>query len=137
MRRALYTALVAAIALGTLGALGACSSSGAAGNEVTMSDSFVFEPKEITVAPGETITFSNTSSNVHTVTAVEDSLPEGAKYFASGGFSSEKEARDNISEGLLRAGDRYEVTLDKPGTYQYFCIPHESSGMAGTIVVEG
>jgi plastocyanin len=104
---------------------------------VTMSDSFVFEPKEITVAPGETITFSNTSSNVHTVTAVEDSLPEGAKYFASGGFSSEEEARDNISEGLLRAGDQYEVTLDKPGTYQYFCIPHESSGMAGTIVVEG
>jgi plastocyanin len=134
MRRALYTALVAAIALGTLGA---CSSSGAAGNEVTMSDSFVFEPKEITVSLGETITFSNTSSNVHTVTAVENSLPEGAKYFASGGFSSEEEAVDNVSEGLLQAGDKYEVTLDKPGTYQYFCIPHESSGMTGTIVVEG
>jgi plastocyanin len=134
MKRALYSAFVVVIALGILGG---CSSSGSAANEVTMSDSFVFEPKEITVSPGDTITFSNTSSNVHTVTAVEDSLPQGAEYFASGGFSNEKEARDNVSEGLLQPGDTYKLTLDKPGTYRYFCIPHESSGMTGTIVVKG
>jgi plastocyanin len=101
-----------------------------------MGDELNFQPAEVTVSAGQTITFSNTSSVVHTVTAYEDSVPEGADYFASGGFSTEEEARDNMSDGFIEAGDIFELTLNEPGTYEYFCIPHEGADMKGAIIVE-
>ena len=56
---------------------------------------------------------------------------------ASRGFQSEEAARDDLERGFVRPEEDYRVTLDEPGTYAYICIPHESSGMRGTIVVEG
>ena len=129
--RSLHYLLVAAIAAILLAA---CSSSD--DDSVTMSEDFRFEPREITVAPGQTIMFKNTSSQVHTVTAYEDEVPNGTKYFTSGGFTSEEAARDDFTKGFIQPGDTYEVTLEVPGTYQYFCFPHESTDMKGTIVVE-
>jgi plastocyanin len=129
--RRLHYLLVAVFAAALLGA---CSSSD--GSSVTMSEDFRFEPREITVAPGQTITFANTSSQVHTVTAYEDEIPDGAEFFASGGFSSEEAARDDFTKGFIQPGDTYKLTLEVPGTYQYFCFPHESTDMKGTIVVE-
>ncbi|MGH2736480.1 MAG: cupredoxin domain-containing protein [Actinomycetota bacterium] len=110
----------------------ACSSSEL---EVAMADQR-FEPETITVSVGETVTFVNEDGEQHTVTAVEDSIPDDAEYFASGGFESEREARESLSEGLLAQGETFEVTLEVPGTYEFFCIPHEQSGMRGTIEVE-
>jgi plastocyanin len=101
-----------------------------------MVDAQRYDPGTITIEPGETITWVNESDEAHTVTAYGDEIPEGASYFASGGASNEEEARDSLSEGLLESGDSFEVTLDQPGTYEYYCIPHESAGMKGTIVVE-
>lgn len=95
-----------------------------------------FEPETITVSAGETVTFVHDDGEQHTVTAVEDSIPDDAEYFASGGFESEREARESLSEGLLAQGETFEVTLEVPGTYEFFCIPHEQSGMRGTIEVE-
>ena len=103
---------------------------------VEMTDAQRFDPAEITVEAGQTIEFTNDSSELHTVTAYEGELPPGADYFASGGFSSEEEARANLSEGLIDPGDTFEVTLDTPGRYAYFCIPHESQDMTGSITVE-
>jgi plastocyanin len=95
-----------------------------------------FDPATITIEAGETISWINESDEAHTVTAYGNEIPEGATYFASGGASNEEEARDSLSEGLLQSGDTFEVTLDRPGTYEYYCIPHQSQGMRGTIVVE-
>jgi plastocyanin len=95
-----------------------------------------FNPKEVTITVGETITWIGKSEDLHTVTAYDDSIPTGADYFASGGASSEQGARENISDGLIGDGDTFKVTFTTPGTYEYFCIPHESDGMKGTIVVE-
>jgi len=61
---------------------------------------------------------------------------ERRSYFASGEFDSEGTARDNINEGLVAAGEAYEHTFERAGTYEYYCIPHESSGMTGTVRVE-
>jgi plastocyanin len=101
-----------------------------------MTDGQSFDPETITVPAGAAITFSNDSGEAHTVTAYEDDIPDGADYFSSGDFADEEEARSNLSESLLVPGDAYEVTLDEPGTYRYFCIPHEEQGMVGAIVVE-
>lgn len=95
-----------------------------------------FLPEEVALKAGTEITFTNGSAEAHSVTAYEEGLPPGANYFASGGFESEAEARADIAASLLRPGETFSVTLTEPGTYRYFCIPHEDGGMVGRIVVE-
>lgn len=103
---------------------------------VGMTEDLGFDPKEIQVPVGTTVTFENTSSIGHSVTAYEDKIPDGATYFASGGFDSEQAAKDAYPEkGNLEAGESYEHTFETKGTYEYYCIPHEMNGMVGTIEV--
>jgi len=105
---------------------------------VEMTDSLAFEPKKIQVEAGTTVTFENTGSIGHTVTAYEDKIPDGASYFASGGFDSQQAAKDGYSNGTkgnIPKGESYEVTLETKGTYEYYCIPHEMNGMVGQIKV--
>ena len=101
-----------------------------------MTQGFAFDPERLRVDPGTTVRWVNDSEVGHTVTAYEEGIPERAGYFASGGFDSERAARNDVREGLLAAGETYEHTFDVGGTYEYFCVPHEGSGMTGTVVVE-
>lgn len=100
-----------------------------------MVDGQRFEPASLSVQMGTTVRWVSEAEDPHTVTAYADSLPEDAEYFSSGGAPGEEEARADVAEGLIREGDTYEVTLNAPGTYRYFCIPHEAQGMTGTITV--
>lgn len=113
----------------------ACGGGDGGGASVTMAAGQQFEPASLTVKPGAIVTFSSESPESHTVTAYDGSFPDGGDYFSSGGAPSEAEARANVADALLNEGDSYEVTLTRPGTYRYFCIPHESQGMKGTITV--
>lgn len=119
--------------LSTAGCLGGQSSSA---QTVTMPGDLRFEPKIATIEPSETVTWTNESDIDHTVTAYEDEIPDEAAYFASGGFESERAARNRVTEGLIAPGENYEYTFEEPGTYRYFCIPHEGSGMIGTVRVK-
>ncbi|MFB6183026.1 MAG: plastocyanin/azurin family copper-binding protein [Haloarculaceae archaeon] len=97
-----------------------------------------FHPAEVTVTSGTTVVWKNTSSHAHTVTAYQDSLPDGAQFFSTGDFDGEEAARNgwfNGANGALYSGDTYQHTFEVPGKYPYFCIPHEASGMVGTVVV--
>lgn len=95
---------------------------------VEMTDEFMFEPAEIVLKAGGKVTWVNSSETTHTTTAdrkkaadvANVELPPGAKPWNS---------------GFMDAGDRFSLTFDKPGTYKYFCIPHEKVGMLGTIRV--
>lgn len=90
----------------------------------------LFSPDQITIAPGDTVTWVNQTDQVHTSSADPEiatdeshvQLPEGAEIWHSGN---------------IEPGEEYSVTLDVPGTYTYFCYPHQDGGMIGTIVVEG
>jgi plastocyanin len=73
---------------------------------------FEFEPEEITVPAGTTITFTNEDTAAHTATA-DDS------YFDT------KE---------LGKGESAKETFDDPGTYTYYCRFHVF--MKGSVVVE-
>jgi plastocyanin len=98
-----------------------------------------FEPLNVTVQVGDEVVWQNTSTREHTVTAYEDGLPEGASYFASGGYGTESEARDEFYAsfgGAITSGDSYSHRFEVAGEYPYFCIPHEQAGMVGTVVVE-
>lgn len=94
-----------------------------------------FEPERVSVAVGGTVTWTNVSGFGHTVTAYEDRLPAGAEFFASGGFDSEAAAVADMAGGLVGDGETYRHTFRTAGTFQYFCIPHEGSGMTGVVRV--
>lgn len=124
-----------AAALATGGVAGCLTDDSSTGRTVTMTEDFGFDPTTVTIDVGETVTWTNTSDVGHTVTAYEDEIPDDATYFASGGFESERAAKNRVSEGLMASGDEYEHTFERSGVYEYYCIPHESSGMIGTIRV--
>ncbi|MFB6361496.1 MAG: plastocyanin/azurin family copper-binding protein, partial [Halobacteriales archaeon] len=60
----------------------------------------------------------------------------GAPYWASGGFETERAARENLAEGLIEAGGTYRRTFETAGEQPYFCVPHEGSGMTGAVSVQ-
>ena len=91
---------------------------GGGGNEVSM-ENIQFDPSDITVNAGETITFTNNESVPHDV---HKSSGPGVD-FASG------------PSGGMQEGDTFELTLDEPGNYEYVCDVH-APGMAGTITVK-
>jgi len=124
---------------GTSAAPVAAQEDGGGGSSTTvdMTDGLKFEPSSITIPPGTTVVWENVGSVGHTVTAYEDEIPGDAEYFASGGFDGEQAARDGYpDQGDIPGGESYEHTFDVTGTYEYFCIPHETAGMTGTVVVE-
>ncbi|WP_336002513.1 cupredoxin domain-containing protein [Halorientalis halophila] len=122
--------------LATVGTAGCSNRQSSSIQTVTMPDDRTFEPETVPIESGETVRWTNESDVDHTVTASADEIPDEAAYFASGGFESERAARNRVTEGLIAPGENYEYTLDRPGTYGYYCIPHESSGMAGTVRVK-
>ena len=127
------TGLVAALA----GCAGGGSTADASEYDVGMGGSF-FRPERIEVSVGETVVWRNTGSRAHTVTAYENAIPDGAAYFASGGYESQSAAEDGWMSGFggaIESRQTYEHTFDVPGEYGYYCVPHEPSGMVGTVVV--
>jgi plastocyanin len=118
---------------GTAGCLGSDGST--PGRRVSMTEAFAFDPRRVRIDPETTVRWVNDSDVGHTVTAYGGEIPERAAYFASGGFEGERAARNDVRGGLLDAEESYEHTFEVEGEYAYFCVPHESSGMTGTVVV--
>jgi plastocyanin len=90
----------------------------AQGQEVTvgMEDNF-FDKADITVEPGTTVTWVQRGQYGHTTTSYDGLWDSG---LIEGG-----------TEGT------YSYTFEEPGTYEYFCRPHEEVGMVGTVTVSG
>lgn len=97
-----------------------------------------FLPESYEANVGETVVWKNTSGADHTVTALENQIPDDADYFASGGYEDEEtaiEAWHDYTGGGLSTRETYEHTFDVPGTYAYICEPHVKGGMIGEVVV--
>jgi plastocyanin len=88
----------------------------AQGQEVTvgMEDNF-FDKADIIVEPGTTVTWVQRGQYGHTTTSYDGLWDSG---LIEGG-----------TEGT------YSYTFEEPGTYEYFCRPHEEVGMVGTVTV--
>ena len=123
------------VIVGAAVALSGCSPSVEPGT-VLMTGGNTFTPAEVNVKAGEKLEFRNESGAAHSVTAYDDGVPRNAEYFSSGNFNNEEAAREGVGATLIKPDDSFEITLDEPGTYRYFCIPHESQGMKGSITVE-
>jgi len=100
---------------------------GPIGGEVTMGPMSFF-PTTITINAGEQVVWKNTSTYYHNVVddpgralnRVDVSFPSGASAFGS---------------ALLQPGGTFYHTFDRPGTYHYVCVVHETGGMKGTVIV--
>jgi plastocyanin len=86
------------------------------GTEVSMQN-IQFEPADVTVDAGQTVTWTNDEGVAHDV---EGSGPGGE--FSSG------------PAGGMQQGDTFSHTFEEPGTYEYVCRVH-APGMAGTVTV--
>jgi plastocyanin len=86
---------------------------------------FRAQPNKITVAKGETIEFVNNKAFPHNVVFDEDNVPSGVN-------------ADAISheDYLNGPGEKVTNKFDTPGTYGYYCEPHQGAGMQGTIIVQ-
>ena len=135
-RRRVLTALGTAFATAGAGCT-AVGSLGGVDGDVGMT-AVAFEPSSVTVTVGEEVVWYNNSARAHSITAYEDGIPADAAYFATGGYDSEDAAREawDGMNGAITNGQQYAHTFEVPGTYNYFCIPHERGGMVGTVVVE-
>ena len=121
MRMRLLPALLVPLVALPLSACGdhtPSSTSGADGVSVVVR-TFEFRPDPIVVPAGTAITFMNDDAIDHTVTAGtrDDPAPE-------------------IFDGQLpERGATFELTLETPGTYDYFCRIHPGPGMTASITV--
>ena len=107
-------------------------------DHVVSMQAVAFEPAELTVSVGDTVAWEWAAGEAHNVVAYGEELPEGATYWASGGFESEEAARTGWEngEGAVQEGQSYVHTFETAGEHAYFCVPHEAAGMEGTIIVE-
>lgn len=125
------------LAIGSIaGCLGNISGGGSSTTTVEMTDELVFDPETVRVSMGDTVRWRNVGEVEHTVTAYEGRLPDEGEYFASGGSESEEAAQKNLNDGLVAPGEQFEHTFDISGVYEYYCIPHESAGMVGTVKIK-
>ncbi|NBH36833.1 plastocyanin [Clostridiaceae bacterium] len=87
----------------------------------------VFIPQNFEIASGEKIVFKNNAGFPHNVVFDEDEVPAGVDV-----------AKISMSEeDLLNAkGETYAVTLTAPGTYSFYCSPHQGAGMVGKVTVK-
>jgi plastocyanin len=84
----------------------------AGGAEVTMQD-IKFDPSNVTIDAGQTVTWTNDDSVGHDVTGDD---------FKSG------------DPGAMQNGDTFEHTFDTAGTFDYVCTVHP--GMEGSVTVK-
>ena len=80
-----------------------------------------FSPRDLTIQPGDTVTWVNQAAEEHNVVTYPDGFPEGAQGFAS--------------EIMTKTGETWSHTFTVEGTYEYHCIPHLFLGMHGSVIV--
>jgi plastocyanin len=85
----------------------------AAGNGAVSIKGFAFNPGDVTVAKGTTVTWTNNDSATHKIKS------------GDGSFNS-----DNLANG-----DTFQHTFDTAGTFDYICSIHPS--MKGKVTVTG
>ena len=78
----------------------------------------VFEPCELTVAVGESVTFVNNELPPHNV------------------MFDEPYQEMSHSDLAFTAGESFDVVFDTAGDYYFQCDPHAGAGMKGVIHVE-
>lgn len=84
--------------------------------EIHLTQGNRFDPSEVTISVGTTVRWVTDTNTLHTIT------PSGHSEWQRQEMSS--------------AGQTFSHTFQRSGEFDYFCEPHESVGMTGTITVQ-
>lgn len=123
-----------AVLIGAVISLGACSSdddgadrasSGEGGGPTVTTKLLAFEPEELAVEVGTTVTWTVSDSVGHTVTT-------GTFELGGDGLRT-SENPDGVIDRPISAGEDVSHTFTEPGTYTYYCSIHK--GMTGVVEV--
>nr|2BZ7_A Chain A, PLASTOCYANIN [Dryopteris crassirhizoma]2BZC_A Chain A, PLASTOCYANIN [Dryopteris crassirhizoma] len=91
---------------------------------------FKFYPDSITVSAGEAVEFTLVGETPHNI--VFD-IPAGAP----GTVASELKAASMDENDLLSEDEpSFKAKVSTPGTYTFYCTPHKSANMKGTLTVK-
>merc|ERR1712057_29585 len=85
----------------------------------------VFEPAEITIKAGDSVTWTNNRGFPHNVVFDEDDVP--------GGVNAEAISNEDL---MNAAGDTFTTKFTAAGEYGYYCEPHQGAGMVGRVIVK-
>ncbi|MCW9708772.1 cupredoxin domain-containing protein [Fodinibius salsisoli] len=96
---------------------------------VEMTNTMKFNPDTVIIKNGQTVQWKNSSLLAHSVTG------DPSQATIKGSATLPKGA-DSFDSGMMDPDQTYQHTFSLPGTYQYFCIPHEGAKMYGWIIVE-
>ena len=123
---------LAAVIWVTLAVTGACddNSNGGASKTTSTDGALVvihtagmaFDPATTSVSAGTTVRWMNDGAVAHTVTS---------------GTGSAAADAGQLFDQPVGPGQTFEYTFKTPGTFAYFCRPHESMGMRGAVTVTG
>ena len=87
-----------------------------------------FDPLGLAVPADTSIRFVNRdAANSHTATTYHPRINDRARRIPA--------MAEPWNSGFLMPEEVFEVHLNQPGVYDYYCIPHERAGMVGRIVV--
>jgi len=78
-----------------------------------------FQPSQLSIAVGDTVKWTNQDGMIHTTTSGTNGVADG-----------------NWNSGNLSNGGSFTRVFSTKGTFPYFCIPHYSLGMTGSITVQ-
>ena len=92
---------------------------------VTMAHGNVFQPATLTIAVGDTVTWTNTDTIPHTTMAGAGQMDMPAMAMPSPLWDS----------GNLNPGQSFSFTFHQAGSYPYHCHYH-LPGMVGTVIVQ-
>jgi plastocyanin len=91
-------------------------------NDNFPTQSYFFNPVNVTASPGDTIKWTNAGQTLHTATSGTEGTPGAGVLFDS---------------PYLSPGEMFTwVVKDTSAVLPYFCVPHAMLGMLGTITVQ-
>ena len=89
----------------------------AADIQMGVGGNLVFEPNEVTINSGETVTFTNGDLPPHNII-----------------FAGHEEL--SHPDLAFMSGEKFPVTFSEAGDYEFQCDPHAGAGMKGVIHVQ-
>ena len=94
-----------------------------------------FEPAALTARPGDRITFVNESGGPHNVAFDAAAIDDALEAPLAAGMPTPMAPL--AGPLMTEAGARYTIALDgvAPGSYAFFCMPHVTMKMSGTLTV--
>jgi plastocyanin len=100
------------------------------------SSGYSFKPSMVTIKAGQAVKFVTVSGGPHNVTFDSQDIPAGAAATLDQNMPNQQA---KLTGPLVtNPNDTYTISFKgaKPGAYKFYCLPHQSLGMQGTIIVE-